>query len=78
MAVITFDTLRANKTLRNAGFNEQKAEAIVTVIRESVSEHVATKESIGRVGTRMILAIAGVYIVSSSGIIAALSFILGN
>ena len=81
MAVITFDTFKASKALSSAGFKEQEAEAIVSVIRESVSENVATKEDIARLEVRMMIglfAVSGLVIGASGTVIAALSFILGN
>lgn len=43
MRVATFDTYAAAKTLREAGFNEGQAEAAVAMVRDAVTEGVATK-----------------------------------
>lgn len=43
MRVATFDTYAAAKTLREAGFNEGRAEAAVAMVRDAVTEGVATK-----------------------------------
>ena len=42
-ATVTFDTLGAARELRNAGFEERQAEAVVTTIGKAMSETVATK-----------------------------------
>lgn len=43
MAVAAFDTYAAAKTLREAGFDERQAEAAVTMVRDAMTESVATK-----------------------------------
>lgn len=43
MAVAAFDTYVAAKTLREAGFDERQAEAAVTMVRDAMTESVATK-----------------------------------
>ncbi len=40
---VTFDTLTAAKKLRDTGFNESQAEAIVTTVNRAMSETLATK-----------------------------------
>ena len=51
MTVATFDTYAAAKRLREAGFDEGQAEAAVVVIRDAVTEGVATKTDIARLET---------------------------
>ena len=46
MTVATFDTYAAAKMLREAGFNEGQAEAAVAMVRDAVTEGVATKADI--------------------------------
>ena len=46
MAVATFDTYAAAKTLREAGFDERQAEAAVTMVRDAMTESVATKSDL--------------------------------
>ena len=46
MTVATFDAYAAAKTLREAGFNEGQAEAAVAMVRDAVTEGVATKAGI--------------------------------
>ena len=41
-----FDTLRIAQALRNAGFDNGQAEAIVAAIQQSLSENVATKSDL--------------------------------
>ena len=43
MAASTFDTLRIAKALKEAGFEDDQAEAIVFAIQTSLSGEVATK-----------------------------------
>ena len=43
MTVTAFDTYAAAKTLREAGFDERQAEAAVTMVRDAMTEGVATK-----------------------------------
>ena len=43
MAASTFDTLRIAQALRDAGFDNGQAEAIVSAIQQSLGENVATK-----------------------------------
>lgn len=41
MSANAFDTLKAAKSLRAAGFDEAQAEAVVTTVGDAVREHVA-------------------------------------
>ena len=41
-----FDTLKAMKLLKESGFEETQAEAVVATVRDAVSESVATKADI--------------------------------
>ncbi len=43
MAASTFDTLRIAQALRDAGFDNGQAEAIVSAIQQSLGDNVATK-----------------------------------
>ena len=43
MTVTAFDTYAAAKTLREAGFDDRQAEAAVTMVRDAMTESVATK-----------------------------------
>ena len=46
MTVATFDTYAAAKTLRQAGFNEGQAEAAVAMVRDAITEGVATRSDV--------------------------------
>ena len=48
-----FDTLRAAKALREAGFEEAQAEAIVITVGRAMSENVATKTDVAGVNANM-------------------------
>ena len=46
MVTLTFDTLKASKDLRAAGFDELQAEALVATVGEALVGNVATKSDI--------------------------------
>ena len=77
MTVATFDTCAAAKTLRDAGFDERQAEAAVAMVRDAVTEGVATKADVARLEPRiaelkvtMLLAVFG----AAGLLFAALAF----
>ena len=49
-----FDTLKASLRLREAGFDEEKAGAIVSAFAEDIGERLATREDIGRVEDQLV------------------------
>lgn len=51
MTAAIFDSYAAAKRLREAGFDEGQAEAAVAVIRDAVTEGVATKTDVARLET---------------------------
>ena len=53
-----FDTYAAAKALRNAGFDEPQAEAAVAMVRDAVSEGVATGEDAARLESKIDAGIA--------------------
>ena len=53
MAVATFDTHAAVTALRKAGFEERQAEAAVALVRDAVTEGVATKADIDGLKTKI-------------------------
>jgi hypothetical protein len=53
MTTPTFDTLRIAQALKDAGFDDSQAQAIVSAIRLSLGENVATKADIGDVRTEI-------------------------
>ena len=46
MSALAFDTHKAIKGLKGAGFEEAQAEAVVNAIGEAMGENVATKEHV--------------------------------
>ena len=44
-----FDTLKATKLLKESGFGEIQAEAVVATVRDAVAENVATKADLAEV-----------------------------
>ena len=49
MATITFDTLKASRNLKAAGFDEPQADAIIDTFGDAFSDTVATKTDIAEV-----------------------------
>ena len=50
---MTFDTLTAARTLKDAGMTSEQAEAVTTTIRVAIAEGTATKEDIHRLEARL-------------------------
>ena len=82
MAMI--DTLRASRRLREAGFEEAQADALVGVLADDVSENVATKSDIAlleerlsaridALEQRMMIRLGGLVAVATGIIIAIIS-----
>ena len=53
MTAVAFDTHAAVTALRKAGFDEPQAEAAVAMVRDAVTEGVATKGDVDRLHTKM-------------------------
>ena len=51
MTAAIFDSYAAAKRLREAGFDEGQAEAAVAVIRDAITEGVATRAGVARLET---------------------------
>ena len=49
MTAIAFDTYKAVKALKKAGFEEVQAEAVVATVGEAMGENVATKADIAEI-----------------------------
>ena len=49
MTTLAFDTHRAVKALRHAGFSDEQAEAVTEQISAAIGESVATKTDLGAV-----------------------------
>ena len=54
MTVATFDTYAAAKALRQAGFDEGQAEAAVAMVRDAVTEGVATRSDAARIEGQLV------------------------
>ena len=79
-----FDTLRAFHRLREAGFEEAQADALVGVFHDHVSENVATKSDIAHLEERltaridaleqrMIIRLGGLIALATGPVIAAIA-----
>ena len=53
MTAVAFDTHAAVTALRKAGFDEPQAEAAVAMVRDAVTEGVATKADVDRLETKI-------------------------
>ena len=71
MTAVAFDTHAAVTALRKAGFDEPQAEAAVAMVRDAVTEGVATKGDVDRLETKMDAGFAALKWVV--GIVAALT-----
>lgn len=52
MGAVAFDTHKVVKDLKQAGFNDEQAEAVVSAVGEAVGENVATKADLEPVATK--------------------------
>ena len=51
--MLAFDTLKAAKTLKEAGFEEAQAEAVVAAVGGDMGENVATKADLAALEARL-------------------------
>ncbi len=83
MTALAFDTHRAVKALRDAGFSDEQAEAVTEQISVAIGENVATKSDIAlvradmeklelRLTLKLFAAVAG-----GVGLVKALDFLVG-
>ena len=83
MTALAFDTHRAVKALRDAGFSDEQAEAVTEQISVAIGENVATKSDIAlvradmeklelRLTLKLYAAVAG-----GVGLVKALDFLVG-
>ncbi len=83
MTMLAFDTHRAGKALRNAGFSDAQAEAVTKQISTAIGENVATKSDTALVRAdmeKLELRIAlELYaaVVAGVGLVKALDLLLG-
>ena len=52
MASVPFDTLKAYKSLQEAGFDESQAEAVIATVGEALGDNMATKDDIRDMSTK--------------------------
>lgn len=75
MTATVFDTYAAAKALREAGFDEAQAEAAVTMVRDAVTEGVATKAdlktAIAELKADMLKVAVGIVLANAGAIVAA-------
>ena len=79
--MVVFDTLKASRRLRDAGFEEEKAEALVDAFAEDIGSNLATKADLAnglasleqRLTLRIALAIGG----ATTAILAAIGIVAG-
>ena len=83
MTTLAFDTHRAVKALRSAGFSDAQAEAVTEQISTAIGENVATKSDIALVRADMekleLRITLKVYaaVAAGVGLVKALDFLLG-
>ena len=53
MSTLAFDTLKASRNLKAAGFSEAQADAIIGTVGDSFTDSVATKVDIAEVKTQI-------------------------
>ena len=76
MNTATFDTYAAAKRLRDAGFDEDQAEAAVSMVRDAVGadrEQLATKADLAALEARLTWRLVGI----AAAIVAAVKLIPG-
>ena len=76
MSTATFDTYAAAKRLRDAGFDEDQAEAAVSMVRDAVGadrEQLATKADLAALEARLTWRLVGI----AAAIVAAVKLIPG-
>ena len=71
-----FDTLRASRQLREAGFEEAQADALVSTFAEGVAANLATKDDLKQLEQRMTIR-PGAMVATATGIIIAAIAIAG-
>ena len=71
-----FDTLRAARQLREAGFEEAHADALVSTFAEGVAANLATKDDLKPLERRMTIR-SGAMVAAATGIIIAAIAIAG-
>ena len=84
--MVMFDTLKAARRLRDAGFEEEKADALVAAFAEDIGANLATKDDLAngltsleqRLTLRIALAIGGATTVLLAAIAIATGIIVSR
>ena len=76
MTTLAFDTHKAVKALREAGFEDAQAEAVIEQMRVALGENVATKDDLEKVELRMTLKMYAA-VAAGVGAVKALDFLIG-
>ena len=76
MTALAFDTHKALKALREAGFEDAQAEAVIEQMRVALGENVATKDDLEKLELRMTLKMYAAVAVGV-GMVKALDFLIG-
>ena len=80
--MVAFDTLKASRRLRDAGFEEEKAEALVNAFAEDIGSNLATKNDLAsleqRLNIRILLTAGGVTTVLLAAIAIATGIIVSR
>ena len=71
----TFDTLEYVKTLTNAGFTQEQAEAQARAMVNITDNTLATKQDIKDLKNELIIKLGGMLVVSVGVILAAIRFL---
>lgn len=65
---VPFDTLQISRTLKDAGFDEQKADAIVSAMRDSMDQTLATKADLQALELRMTIKLGALVLAGMSAL----------
>ena len=80
--MVVFDTLKASRRLRDAGFEEKQADALVDAFAEDIGANLATKNDLAsleqRVSLRIALAIGGATTVLLAAIAIATGIVVSR
>ena len=76
MTALAFDTRKAVKALREAGFEDAQAEAVIEQMRVALGENVATKDGLEKLELRMTLKMCAA-VAAGVGAVKALDFLIG-
>ena len=76
MTTLAFDTHKAVKALREAGFEDAQAEAVIEQMRVAPGESVSTKDGLEKLELRMTLKMYAAVAVGV-GMVKALDFLIG-